>query len=44
MPETRVLFQIEVFGRNIKDTTLARYFMKVTARPSFTRLTVIKIR
>ena len=44
MPETRVLFQIEVFGRNIKDTTLARYFIKVTARPSFTRLTVIMIR
>ena len=34
-----ILFQIKVFGRNIKETTLARYVIKVTARPSFTRLT-----
>ena len=32
-----ILFQIEVFGRNIKVTTLTRFFIKVTARPSFTR-------
>ena len=31
------LFQTKVFGRNIKETTLARYFIKVTVRPSFTR-------
>ena len=36
-----ILFQIKVFGRNIKETTLARCFIKVTARPSFTRLGVI---
>ena len=32
------LFQIKVFARNIKETTRARYFRKVTTRPSFTRL------
>ena len=32
-----ILFQIKVFGKNIKETTLANYFTKVTARPSFTR-------
>ena len=32
-----VLFQIKVFGVNIKETTLAKYFMKVTLHPSFTR-------
>ena len=37
-----ILFQIKVNARNIKETTLARYFIKVTARPSFTRLRVIK--
>ena len=37
-----ILFQIKVFGRNIKETTLARYFVKVTARPSFTQLRVIR--
>ena len=26
-----ILFQIKVFGRNIKKTTLARYFIKVMA-------------
>ena len=31
-----VLFQIKVFGRNIKETTLARYFIKVIARPDST--------
>ena len=36
------LFQIKVFARNIKETTLARYFIKVTARPSFTLLRVIR--
>ena len=28
-----ILFEIKVFGRNIKETMLARYFVKVTARP-----------
>ena len=37
-----ILFQIKVFTRNIKETTLARYFIKVTARPSFRRLRVIR--
>ena len=36
------LFQFKDFGRNIKETMLARYFIKVTACPSFTRLRVIK--
>ena len=35
------LFQIKVFSRNIKETTLVKCFIKVTARPSFTRLRVI---
>ena len=26
-----ILFQIEVFARNIKETTQARYFIKETA-------------
>ena len=29
------------FRRNIKETTLARYFTKVTTRPSFKRLRLI---
>ena len=37
-----ILFQIKIFGRNIKETTLGKYFIKVTARPSFTRLRVIR--
>ena len=37
-----VLFQIKVSGRNIKGTTLTRYFINVTARPSFRRLRVIR--
>ena len=37
-----VLFQIKVFRRNIKETTLARFFIKVTAHSSFTRLRVTK--
>ena len=37
-----ILFQIKVFGSNIKETTLARYFIKVAARPSFTRLRLIR--
>ena len=32
-----ILFQIKVSARNIKESTLRRYFIKVTARPSFTR-------
>ena len=31
-----VLLQTNVFVINIKETTLARYFIKETARPSFT--------
>ena len=37
-----ILLQTKVFARNINETTLARYFMKVTACPSFTRLRVIR--
>ena len=37
-----IFFQIKVFGRNIKETTLPRCFVKVTARPSFTQLRVIR--
>ena len=37
-----ILFQVQVFGKNIKEITLASYFTKVTARPSLTRLRVIK--
>ena len=41
--ENVILFQIiKVFGRNIKETTLAMYFIKVTACPSFTRLEVTR--
>ena len=29
-----VLFQIKVFGRHIKEAMLARYFRKITVRPS----------
>ena len=39
-----ILFQMKVFGRNIKETTLTRYFIKVTARPSFKQLRVIRQR
>ena len=35
-----ILFQIKFFGS--KDTTLARYFIKVTACPSYMRLRVIR--
>ena len=31
-----ILFQIQVSGRNIKETPLAKYFLKVAACPSFT--------
>ena len=37
-----ILLQIKVLARNIKETMLARYFVKVTARPSFTKLRVIR--
>ena len=36
-----ILFQIKIFNRNIKKTTPAGYSIKVTPRPSFTRLRVI---
>ena len=35
-----ILYQITVFDRNIKETTLSSYFRKVTTRPSFTRFRV----
>ena len=37
-----ILFQIKVFDRNIQETTLPRYFKKVTVRSSFTRSRVIR--
>ena len=37
-----IFFQIKVFGKTIKETTLAKHFIKVTARPTFTRLRVIR--
>ena len=37
-----ILLQIKFFGKNVKVTTLASYFTKVTAPPSFTQLSVIK--
>ena len=37
-----ILFQIKVFGRSIKETTVAKYFIKVTGHPGFTRLRVIR--
>ena len=37
-----IFFQIKVFDRNIKETTLARYFIRLTARPSFMRLRAIR--
>ena len=36
------LFQIKVFGKNVKDTTLGSYFAKVTTHHSFARLILIK--
>ena len=38
-----ILFQIKVKAINIKETTLARHFMKVTARLSFRRLRATKV-
>ena len=29
------LFKVRVLSKNVKENTLARYFIKVTARPSF---------
>ena len=37
-----ILIQIKIFGRNIKEATLAKYFIKVTAHPSFTRLKILR--
>ena len=37
-----ILFQIKVLGRNIKETTVARNFIKVNARPTFTWLRTIR--
>ena len=37
-----ILFQIKLLVRNIKETMLARYFIKVTTRPSFTRFRVTR--
>ena len=30
-----ILFQIKIFGRKVKVTTLARFFIKVNVLPSF---------
>ena len=38
----KILFKIKVFNRNIKEITLMRCFIKVTARSSFTRLRAIR--
>ena len=35
-----ILYQIKVFGRNIKETTLARHFIKVIARPRFIKFII----
>ena len=37
-----ILFQFKVFGRNIVEAVLARYFIKVILRPSFAQLRVIR--
>ena len=37
-----IFFKTKLFRRNIKKITLARYFIKVTARPSCTGLKVIR--
>ena len=37
-----IFFEIKVFSRIIKKTTLERGFIKVTKRTSFTRLRVIR--
>ena len=36
-----ILFQIQVFGKDIKKTTLVSYITKVTADPSYMRFRVI---
>ena len=33
-----IIFQVKVFGKNIKGTTPVKYFIKVTACLSFMRL------
>ena len=38
-----ILFQIKVFDRNIKEATVARFFIKVTALPIFTGLGVMSL-
>ena len=30
-----ILFEVKILSRNIEETTLAKYFIKVTAGPSF---------
>ena len=37
-----ILFHNEVFGKQMKETTLVAYFIKVTTRPSLTRLRIIR--
>ena len=39
-----ISFHIKVFGRNIKETTQARYSVKVTAHSSFTCLRITRER
>ena len=38
-----ILFRVKVFGRNIKETTLAWFFIQLTVLPSFAQLRVIRI-
>lgn len=38
----KILYKIQLFDKNIKEITLASYFTKVTACPSFNQLKVIK--
>ena len=40
--QKRILYKIKAFGRNIKKTTLARYFIKIASRPSFMRFRVVR--
>ena len=37
-----ILLQIKNFDRNIKEAVLAKFYIKVTSRTSFTRLRVIR--
>ena len=43
LKQNLVLFQIKFFGRNMKESVLGRYFIKVTACSSFMQLRVSRI-